>query len=247
MTAATSERLTSRRSDDVFPSLGSAPIGAGETILAGTIVCLDSADSGRAVAGATGTGLICAGRARATYGSATVLADAVTVEFESGCFAFKNSASGDAIAADDVGKACYVVDNQTVALTSDSGARSYAGNVFAVDSYGVWVTMSPVNAPNLGTDFSALAGDVDGLRTDVDALPATRYGTATLVGGTVTVTGTITAGSRIAHGRNTGGGTLGNLSAPSASRTVGTAGAGSFVIQSTSGTDTSTVDYIVIG
>ena len=74
------------------------------------------------------------------------------------------------------------------------------------------------------------------------AAPTT--GTATLVAGTASVATTaVTANSRIMLTRNTPGGTVGDLSAPSASRVVGT----SFVINSDSGTDTSTVDWMVIG
>jgi hypothetical protein len=74
---------------------------------------------------------------------------------------------------------------------------------------------------------------------------AIQKGTATLSGGTVTVTGvTLTANSVIMHSRNTTGGTPGNLSAPAASRNTST---GQFVIQSSSGTETSTVDWVIIG
>lgn len=69
-------------------------------------------------------------------------------------------------------------------------------------------------------------------------------GTATLVGGTITVAAPgLTANSVILLGRNTPGGTLGNLSAPDASRVVGT----SFDIDSDDGADVSTVDYLVVG
>lgn len=53
------------------------------------------------------------------------------------CFA--NSAEADAIADADRGSVCYVVDNETVAKTSDSGARPVAGTIVKVDSDGVWV------------------------------------------------------------------------------------------------------------
>lgn len=67
-------------------------------------------------------------------------------------------------------------------------------------------------------------------------------GTATLVGGTVTVSAVaLSATAVIQLTRNTPGGTAGNLSAPSASRVPGSSG--SFVINSDSGTDTSTVDW----
>ncbi len=70
-----------------------------------------------------------------------------------------------------------------------------------------------------------------------------RAGTATLVGGTVTVANiTVTTKTKIILSRNTPGGSIGDLSAPSASRTAAT----SFVINSASGTDTSTVDWFLI-
>jgi hypothetical protein len=78
-------------------------------------------------------------------------------------------------------------------------------------------------------------------------LPATggaaTAGTATLTAGAVTVATTaVTASSIILVTRNTPGGTAGDLSVPSASITAGT----SFVINSASGTDTSTVNWIII-
>ncbi|MEO6323827.1 MAG: hypothetical protein ABIT01_19540 [Thermoanaerobaculia bacterium] len=68
------------------------------------------------------------------------------------------------------------------------------------------------------------------------------FGTATLVGGTVTVSlATIKAGDTIVTARNTSGGTAGHLNAPVASIVAAT----SFVIGSSSGTDTSTVNYAI--
>jgi len=68
-------------------------------------------------------------------------------------------------------------------------------------------------------------------------------GTATLVGGTVTVNTTLAAtGSKIFITRNTPSGTLGDLSVPDASIVNGT----SFVINSSSGTETSTINWWII-
>lgn len=50
--------------------------------------------------------------------------------------AFENSAAADAIAEDDVGKRCYLVDDETVALTDGTGTRSDAGMIFDVDADG---------------------------------------------------------------------------------------------------------------
>lgn len=68
-------------------------------------------------------------------------------------------------------------------------------------------------------------------------------GTATLSGGTVTVSTTaVSASSMILVSHNTPGGTMGHLSAPVASIVAAT----SFVINSSSGTDTSTVNWWII-
>lgn len=52
-----------------------------------------------------------------------------------------NSGTGaDLIRKRDIGKVCYVIDDQTVGLTSASGARPRAGTIADVDDYGVWVS-----------------------------------------------------------------------------------------------------------
>ena len=61
------------------------------------------------------------------------------VNVEKGTFAFGNSTSTDEITKADIGANCYVVDDQTVAKTSNSNARPVAGVIFDVDDYGVWV------------------------------------------------------------------------------------------------------------
>lgn len=66
-----------------------------------------------------------------------------------------------------------------------------------------------------------------------------RMGTATLVGGTVTVSNTsVTANTRILLSRSTTGGTTGDLSYTVSAAT-------SFTINSSSGTDTSTVVWLL--
>lgn len=72
---------------------------------------------------------------------------------------------------------------------------------------------------------------------------APTVGTATLVAGTVTVNTTaITVNSKVFFARNTPGGTLGNLSAPAASVVAGV----SFVLNSDSATETSTVNWWIV-
>lgn len=50
-----------------------------------------------------------------------------------------NSTSTDLIATADIGKICFLVDDQTVAKTDGGGTRSIAGVIQEVDSSGVWV------------------------------------------------------------------------------------------------------------
>lgn len=66
-----------------------------------------------------------------------------TVEVEFGTFLFKNSAGVDAITVAALGKLVYVVDDETVALSSAGGTRPIAGIVREVGSDGVWVDISP--------------------------------------------------------------------------------------------------------
>lgn len=97
------------------------------------------------------------------------------------------------------------------------------------------------NEIELGNIMQAAVDSIQGRRTS--------SGTATLVGGTIIVTGVqLTSTGKIVLGRNTPGGTLGaGLAAPSASRT-----ASQFVINAvdTAGalvaTDTSTVDWAIV-
>jgi len=120
-----------------------------------------------------------------------------------------------------------------------------AGIVIADTPANVSANFPNVTPPNFIT-FD-LVSDGQAKVTPGFATPQIQNGVATLVGGTKSITAvTITANSRIYLTRNTPGGAVGDLSAPSASRTVG-AGTGSFVINSASGTDTSTVDWTIVG
>lgn len=91
-------------------------------------------------------------------------------------------------------------------------------------------------------DYNGLLWLYGGLKLKTNGT-APRCGTATLVAGTVTVSTTaISANSKVYLSVDTPGGTQGFLSAPSASYTAGT----SFVINSSSGTDTSTVNWVIV-
>lgn len=213
----------------VVPMMFDLPMKADAVIYSGGVVCTDS--TGYAIPGDEALGLIVRGVAQESKSNAGGASGDKRVRVFAGCFKLKNSTAGEAIAITGVGKNCYLVDDEQVSKTDASGTRSLAGVVVAVDTDGVWVLLG-ISAP---------------------AQTALQAGTATLVAGTVTVTGAkLTSGSKIVATRNTkAGASVGvDLEIPSASRNVGD---GEFVINSINADksvetdDTSTVDWLVIG
>lgn len=105
----------------------------------GAIVCINTSH-GYGVPGSTATTLLAVGVAQKTVDNTTGSSGAVTVPVKSGeCYRFANSSSGDLIAVANRGAVCYIVDDQTVALTNGGSTRSIAGIIEDVDSSGVWV------------------------------------------------------------------------------------------------------------
>jgi hypothetical protein len=102
----------------------------------GGIVCISTA-TGKVVKGLTATTCVAIGRCEENVLTGT--SNTRRIKAKSGIFRFANSAAADAIAADDIGKDCYIVDDETVALTDGTATRSKAGTVYDVDASGVWV------------------------------------------------------------------------------------------------------------
>lgn len=133
MTALTKDRNTKRRDGVQF----SDPVAASTKIYAGSIVCINA--SGYAVPGSTSATLKARGVAQEQVDNSAGSAGDRRVESRRGVFPFANSTSADEITRAEIGSTCYIVDDQTVAKTSNSSARSAAGIVRDVDSDGVWV------------------------------------------------------------------------------------------------------------
>lgn len=183
MTALSIERLTDFAG--LTPSRGTFGIKANKRIFKGALVGLDSA--GRAMPGDTiANGCLAGvGKASATYDNRTGSelggsADACDVEVEYGVFGFKSATGGgDDIAADDVGKVCYVVDDQTVALTNGSDTRGIAGFITEVRAGVVYVYMGPhvagmiVIAASEASQLDDAQADI--LALQVDAATANAY------------------------------------------------------------------------
>lgn len=134
MTAAAADRLTKTRSGERV----SLPVKGSIKIYAGTIVALGSdgyARPGRATSTDTIVGIAekLADNSSGSDGDISIEVMRRVIGI------FANSSSGDAITLTERGKTVFVVDDQTVAKTNNSGARPAAGKVIDVDSEGVWV------------------------------------------------------------------------------------------------------------
>ena len=124
MAALSKNRKTSER----VPAL--RQFEAAAKIYTGALVALNSA--GKAVPASDTAGLTVIGRAELTAESGKM----VTVK--TGCFRFDNSTSTAEIKATEIGKVCYVADDQTVSKTGGTN-NIVAGLVFDIDKKGVWV------------------------------------------------------------------------------------------------------------
>jgi hypothetical protein len=131
MTALTADRNTPRLEGDER----SGTLGATQEIFAGAILMRNAA--GDLIEGAVATGAFGAGIALERKTS--VGAGATSISYRGGIFRFANSSAGDLITKADIGAACYIIDDQTVAKTNGTNTRSPAGVIDGVDALGVWV------------------------------------------------------------------------------------------------------------
>ena len=115
----------------------SVPVAASVKIYAGALVAADA--TGYATPGTVATTLTYLGRAEERADNSAGAAGAISVLVRrKKAFKFKNHAA-DLVVQADLGKTCYIVDDETVAKTNGTATRSAAGTVIAVDTDGVWV------------------------------------------------------------------------------------------------------------
>lgn len=110
-------------------------VKANTKVFAGSLVVQDA---GFAAPGRTATTLVALGRAEDTVDNTGGADGALRVKIRRGVHGFKNLA-GDPVVAADVGKDCFVVDDETVAKTSGGNTRSIAGKVFQIEGDTVFV------------------------------------------------------------------------------------------------------------
>lgn len=115
----------------------SVPVAASTKIYGGALVVANA--SGYAAGGSTAATLTYLGRAEEKVDNSAGANGAKSVRVARGkAFKFKNS-DADPVTQASLGKSCYIVDDETVAATSDDSARSAAGIVLGIESDGVWV------------------------------------------------------------------------------------------------------------
>ena len=151
MAALTIERTVTKMGERVIPDLMSMPVAAATKIFAGAMVSLNAA--GYLVPSSTALGLTPIGRAEKTVDNTVgaALNGSLSVEVRQGVFRLHNSASVDLIAQANVGQDCFLVDDNTVALTSAVNTRSRAGRIYQVDADGsVWVLIGMVGQASPG-------------------------------------------------------------------------------------------------
>lgn len=130
MTALAADRNTPYQDAELI----AVPMAATTTIYAGSLVAANA--SGYAVPGSTATTLTALGRAEEQAVNAGSAGDKAVLIRRGKAFQFANDA-GDPVVQGDLGKSCYITDDQTVSHTSTG--KSVAGKVVGLDSAGVWV------------------------------------------------------------------------------------------------------------
>ena len=125
------------------------------------------ASQGYAVPASASPTLVVLGTARGQANNSTGAAGDISCGADTRPATMSNSAGGDAIARQHIGQLCYVVDDQTVALTDSGGGRPVAGTVYDVDSDGfVVVDFGSPSAIRSGLRHAAsLTIDTDDLTT----------------------------------------------------------------------------------
>lgn len=151
MTALAGARLFGSNSGgNPVLSRGFIGLAANAKVWQGAVVCLDPA-TGFGTQGKTAPGLIVLGVAEPPNQNVVVAGQPpaafsnlydntggtnglVVCEYSQGARPFLNSAGGDAITAAAIGQDCYMVDDQTAALTDGAGTRSRLGRIVGFET-----------------------------------------------------------------------------------------------------------------
>jgi len=113
------------------------PMAANAVIHGGGIVVANA--TGYAAPGSTATGLTYLGRSEEAKDNTGGADGAKTIRVRrKKAFKWKNSGT-DPVTQAELGKVCYIEDDETVAKTNGTSTRSACGVVVGVEADGVWV------------------------------------------------------------------------------------------------------------
>jgi hypothetical protein len=131
--ALTADRKTNMKDGELI----SVPVAASTKIYAGGLTVANA--TGYAAPGSTATTLTYLGRAEETVDNTGGADGAKNILVRrKKAFKWKNYGS-DLVTQAELGKTCYIVDDEQVAKTDGTSTRSAAGKVVGIDSDGVWV------------------------------------------------------------------------------------------------------------
>jgi hypothetical protein len=134
MAALTIERLTDF--EGTVPSRRTIPMKASTKVFKGGMVAIDASGNAMPAGLIAGGSVRVRGVATHTADNSAGIAGALKVEVHPGVWTFNNSSAGDLIAMKDCGAVCYVVDDNTVALTNGTSTRITAGTIEHVNADG---------------------------------------------------------------------------------------------------------------
>ena len=140
MPALDRERKTPKMAETTMVNLLVFPVKGGARIFLGALVVLSG---GFLAPGSAATGLIAVGIAEVTADNTGGKDGDKMLQIRQGTFRFFNGGGADAIAQADVGKDCFILDDQTVAKTDAAATRSRAGKIMRMDEDDrfVWVQL----------------------------------------------------------------------------------------------------------
>ena len=119
------------------PKIFSYKVASGAKCYAGGIAVRNS--TGYVQPATTATGLVALGIFEEQADNTLGQDGDIEARVREGVFVLGNSADSDAITIADLGNACYLVDDATVAKTNGSNTRSVAGIIRYLDDLGPWV------------------------------------------------------------------------------------------------------------
>jgi hypothetical protein len=165
MANVTAERSDTRygAGQNVIPGMVNLPMSASLKIWKGAMVAASNAVATKGQAFKAGANLAqqVVGIANQTVDNSSGAAGAMFIDVRPGVYWLGNSTSTDAIDLHHIGQPAYVVDDQTVALTDNNGARVIAGTIVTIDAtLGVLVNIGVSIAQNEGQHVIALAIDL---------------------------------------------------------------------------------------